>query len=143
MIENRILAILGKIPFDLAIRNVRVVNVFNNEIKLLDIGIVGDTIAYVGTMGAHHRAVRTYDGEGKYALPGFVDAHMHLESSMMIPANFAKAVIACGTTTVAADPHEIANVMGQGCGSADEGYRRVAAAGADLCPLHHSVPAGL
>lgn len=112
MIENRILAILGKIPFDLAIRNVRVVNVFNNEIKLLDVGIVGDTIAYVGTMGAHHRAVRTYDGEGKYALPGFVDAHMHLESSMMIPANFAKAVIACGTTTVAADPHEIANVMG-------------------------------
>ncbi len=113
MIENRILAILGKIPFDLAIRNVRVVNVFNNEIKLLDIGVVGDTIAYVGTMGSHHRAVRTVDGDGKYALPGFVDAHMHLESSMMIPANFAKAVIACGTTTVAADPHEIANVMGR------------------------------
>ena len=113
MIENRILAILGKIPFDLAIRNVRVVNVFNNEIKLQDIGIIGDTVAYVGIMGAHHRAVRTFDGEGKYALPGFVDAHMHLESSMMIPANFAKAVIACGTTTVAADPHEIANVMGR------------------------------
>lgn len=113
MIENRILAILGKIPFDLAIRNVQVVNVFNNEIKLLDIGIVGDTIAYVGTMADHHRAVHTVDGGGSYALPGFVDAHMHLESSMMIPANFAKAALSCGTTTVAADPHEIANVMGR------------------------------
>lgn len=112
MIEKRIQAILGKIPFDLAIRNVKVVNVFNNEIKLQDIGIVGDTIAYVGTLGEHHSAEHTINGEGHYALPGFIDAHMHLESSMMIPANFAKAVIACGTTTVAADPHEIANVMG-------------------------------
>lgn len=112
MIEKRIQAILGKIPFDLAIRNVQVVNVFNNKIKLQDIGIVGDTIAYVGTLGEHHSAEHTINGEGHYALPGFIDAHMHLESSMMIPANFAKAVIACGTTTVAADPHEIANVMG-------------------------------
>ena len=112
MIEKRIQAILGKIPFDLAIRNVQVVNVFNNEIKLQDIGIVGDTIAYVGTLGEHHSADHNIDGEGHYALPGFIDAHMHLESSMMIPANFAKAVVACGTTTVAADPHEIANVMG-------------------------------
>ena len=113
MIEKRVQAILGKIPFDLAICNVRVVNVFNNEIKLQDIGIVGDTIAYVGKLADHHHAIHTVDGEGKYALPGFIDAHMHLESSMMVPANFAKAVIACGTTTVAADPHEIANVMGR------------------------------
>ena len=112
MIEQRIQAILGKVPFDLAIKNVKVVNVFNNEIKLSDIGIVGDTIAYVGTLGEHHSAEHVIDGGGKYALPGFIDAHMHLESSMMIPANFAKAVVACGTTTVAADPHEIANVMG-------------------------------
>ncbi|MBR5319832.1 MAG: adenine deaminase [Peptococcaceae bacterium] len=113
MIEKRIRAILGQAPFDYAIRNVRVVNVFNNEIKLQDIGIVGDRIAYVGTMGEHQSALQEIDGQERYALPGFIDAHMHLESSMMTPSNFAKSVIACGTTTVAADPHEIANVMGR------------------------------
>lgn len=113
MIEKRIQAILGQIPFDYVIRNVQVVNVFNNEIKLQDIGIVDDYIAYVGTLAEHHTARNEIDGQERYALPGFIDSHMHLESSMLTPANFAKAAIACGTTTVAADPHEIANVMGQ------------------------------
>ena len=113
MIEKRVKAILGQAPFDYAIRNVRVVNVFNNEIKLQDIGIVGDSIAFVGTLGEYHTAVKELDGQERFALPGFIDAHMHLESSMLTPSNFAKAVIACGTTTVAADPHEIGNVMGQ------------------------------
>lgn len=113
MIEQRIRAISGQAPFDYIIRNVQVVNVFNDEIKWQDIGIVGDTIAYVGAISPAHSAHQEIDGEGRFALPGFIDAHMHLESSMLTPANFAKAIIACGTTTVAADPHEIANVMGR------------------------------
>lgn len=111
--KKRIEAILGKIPFDCVIRNVQVVNVFNDEIKLQDIGIVDEYIAYVGVLGKQHSAIKEIEGRNRYALPGFIDAHMHLESSMLTPANFARNVLACGTTTVAADPHEIANVMGR------------------------------
>ena len=131
MIEKRIQAILGQIPFDYVIRNVQVVNVFNNEIKLQDIGIVDDYIAFVGNFSEHHSAQNEIDGQERYALPGFIDSHMHLESSMLTPANFAKAAIACGTTTVAADPHEIANVMGQ------DGVQALTHRSK---PVHHLVP---
>ncbi len=98
--------------FDYIVKNVQVLNVFTDEITLSDIGICGGHFAYIGAI-ATQEGVPTYDGCGMFAVPGLVDSHMHLESSMMTPANFANGVLPLGTTTVIADPHEIANVMGK------------------------------
>ena len=105
-------AVQGRSPFSLVIRNVRIVNVYNDTVTEGSIGIVDDRIAYAGPMDFACQAEEELDGGGCYALPGFVDAHMHLESSMLTPAHFAEVVLACGTTTVAADPHEMGNVLG-------------------------------
>ena len=102
----------GRRPFSCLIRNVRIVNVFNDTVSEGCIGLEGDRIAYVGPLEPPYEAAEILDGGGCYALPGFVDSHMHLESSMLTPAHFARAALCCGTTTVAADPHEIGNVLG-------------------------------
>lgn len=103
---------MGKIPFDMVIYDVQLVNVFTDEIYDVDIGIAGDRFAYVGKLKKEHTSVNSIDGRHRFASPGFIDSHMHLESSMMTPASFAEAVLPLGTTSVAADPHEIANVLG-------------------------------
>ncbi|GHV37209.1 adenine deaminase [Spirochaetia bacterium] len=113
MERDIISAAMGERPFDLAIRNVQLVNVLTEEIYPADIGIAGDTFAYVGPFKSEHSAAETIDGGGMFAVPGFIDSHMHIESSMMTPAAFAEAVVPLGTTTVAADPHEIGNVLGK------------------------------
>lgn len=105
-------AIRGELPFDILIRNLRIVNVYDSSIMPGCIGVVGERLAYVGEPLPEFRGRREMDGQGRYALPGFVDSHMHLESSMLAPAHFARIALGCGTTTVAADPHEIGNVMG-------------------------------
>ena len=98
---------------DLAITNVQLVNVFTCEIYPADIGILGNRIAVVGPAGAYQlEANDYYDGRGKWACPGFVDTHLHIESSMVTPANYAAAVLPFGTTTSIIDPHEIGNVLG-------------------------------
>jgi adenine deaminase len=98
---------------DLAIKNVNLVNVFTCEIYPADIGIYGDRIAVVGPAGAYDlQAKQTIDGSGKWATPGFVDTHIHIESTMVTPANYAAAVLPFGTTTSIIDPHEIGNVLG-------------------------------
>ena len=100
-------------PLDIAITNVNLVNVFTCEIYPADIGIYGNRIALVGPAGAYELQARTYyDGTGKWASPGFVDTHLHIESSMVTPANYAAAVLPFGTTTSIIDPHEIGNVLG-------------------------------
>ncbi|MDD5076237.1 MAG: amidohydrolase family protein, partial [Sphaerochaetaceae bacterium] len=106
-------AAMGSIPFDTIIKNIRLVNVFTSDIYPADIGITDNEIAFAGTMTPQHRALNLIDGEGQFAVPGYIDSHMHIESSMMTPANFATAVLPLGTTSVAADPHEIANVLGE------------------------------
>lgn len=94
---------------DLVIKNVNLVNVLSEEIYETDIAISGDTICGLG----HGYVGKTeIDAKGYYACPAFIDGHVHLESSMVMPAEFAKAVLPTGTTTVFTDPHEIANVMG-------------------------------
>lgn len=107
--KQRIIAVAaGREKADLVLKNAKYLNVFSNEFLCGDIAVANGLIAGVGK----------YDGEteidvsGKLVLPGFIDAHIHLESSMVTPAEFAKAVVAHGTTTVITDPHEIANVMG-------------------------------
>ena len=98
----------GRAPADLVLKNATYVNVFSNELCHGDIAVAEGLI--VG-MGEYHGKVEV-DVSGKLVLPGFIDAHIHLESSLLSPTEFAKAVLPHGTTTVITDPHEIANVMG-------------------------------
>ncbi len=104
---------LGRIPSDLAITNVNLVNVFTGEIYKANVFVYDGFISHVETEDLKTiNAKETIDATGKYLIPGLIDAHVHIESSMMIPRNFAKAVIPHGTTMVITDPHEIANVYG-------------------------------
>ena len=103
----------GDRALDLVIRNVNLVNVFTCEIYPADIGIYGERIAVVGSAGQYDlEAKSTIDGSGKWATPGFVDTHVHIESTMVTPANYAAAVLPFGTTASVIDPHEIGNVLG-------------------------------
>ena len=99
----------GREPADLVLRNASYVNVFSNRIHTADIAVAEGMIAGIGSA---YRGREELDLAGKLLLPGFVDAHIHLESAMVAPAEFARAVLPHGTTTVITDPHEIANVMG-------------------------------
>jgi len=103
----------GDQPFDLAIRNVQLINVLTAEIYAADIGIRGERIAYTAPADlAPIRAGRVIDGTGLWASPGFIDGHVHNESSMCTPARWAETILPMGTTTVCTDPHEIGNVLG-------------------------------
>jgi adenine deaminase len=104
----------GDRPLDLVIRGGEIVNVYTGEIARADIGIFGDRIAVVdfgGELGLTGR--EKIDARGLIALPGFVDTHVHIESTMVTPPNFARGVLPFGTTTVVIDPHEIGNVTGR------------------------------
>jgi len=99
----------GDQPADLLLRGGRLVNVFSGTIEEADIAIYGDRIAGIGT---GYRASQTAELHGAFVAPGLIDAHVHIESSLCTPAQFAAAVLPCGVTSVIADPHEIANVAG-------------------------------
>jgi len=99
----------GDEPADLLLRNARLVNVLSGEIHPADVAVAGPLIAGVGEGYAARREI---DLGGRYLCPGFLDAHVHIESSMVPPAEFARAVVPRGVTTVVTDPHEIANVLG-------------------------------
>ncbi len=108
-----IAAVLGERPADLSIENVCLVNVITGEIYPASVDIAEGIIILVRTEGEPGpEAKERFDGGGNYLIPGYIDTHVHVESTMMTPENFARAVIPWGTTTVVADPHEIANVMG-------------------------------
>jgi adenine deaminase len=96
-------------PADLLLRNGRIINVFSGEIETADIAIFAGKIAGIGP---GYSARQTIDLAGSYIAPGLIDAHVHIESSLCIPAHFAAAVMPRGITTVITDPHEIANVAG-------------------------------
>lgn len=99
----------GDQPADLLLRNARLINVFSGRIEPADIAIAAARIA---GLGPGYRASAELDLGGAYVAPGFIDAHVHVESSMCTAPHFAAAVLPRGTTTVVADPHEIANVHG-------------------------------
>lgn len=101
-----------KKTFDIVIEDVQIVNVFSEQVQEGNIAINGDTIVYVGPMEFAYQARKRVEGKHRFCVPGFLDSHMHIESSMMTPAHFAEVALACGTTTVAPDPHEITNVCG-------------------------------
>jgi len=107
-LDALIAAAKGEEPAELLLKNARLVNVFSGEVHPADIALAG---GYVLGWGAYE-AYRTVDLEGQFVCPGLMDAHVHLESSMVQPAEFARAVVPRGTTAVICDPHEIANVLG-------------------------------
>ncbi|MBI5652489.1 MAG: adenine deaminase, partial [Chloroflexi bacterium] len=108
-IGNLIKVARGEEPAELLLKNARVVNVFSGEVEETGVAI---THSRVVGLGNDYPALRTLDMNGHYIAPGFIDAHVHIESAMVPPFEFARAVVPHGTTSVIIDPHEIANVLG-------------------------------
>ena len=106
--QRIIAAAAGREPADLVLIIATFVNVFSNELSTMDIAVAEGLIVGMGS----YQGRSEVDCTGKIVLPGFLDAHIHLESSLVSPTEFVKAVLPHGTTTVVTDPHEIANVMG-------------------------------
>ena len=98
----------GEERAELVLKNANIVNVFTNEIVKGDVAIENGNIIGIG----EYEGVEEMDLEGKYLSPSFIDSHVHIESSMVTPGQFAKAVLPRGVTSVITDPHEIANVKG-------------------------------
>ena len=98
----------GRIPADLVIKNCKVVNVFSGKIQEGDIAFSGDQIAGIGA----YEGKEVIDAEGRYAAPGFIDSHIHIESSYVCPEEIGRLLVPHGGTTIMADPHEIVNVCG-------------------------------
>lgn len=98
----------GRQKADMVLKNANIINVFTESIEVGDVAVVDGMIAGIGT----YEGVVEKDMTGKYLCPGFIDGHIHLESSMVAPTEFEKAVLPHGTTAVVTDPHEIANVAG-------------------------------
>jgi adenine deaminase len=99
----------GDAPPDLVIEGARVFSVFTREWLELDVAVFGGRIAGLGEYDGGERV----DARGQYLVPGFLDAHVHIESSKLTPAEFARCVVPHGTTAVVTDPHEVANVLGR------------------------------
>ncbi len=99
----------GRVPADLVIRNARILDTASGVLREGDIAVCGDTI--VGVYD-RYEGREEIDAGGRVAVPGFIDAHLHIESSMVTPAEFEKVALPRGTTTALCDPHEIANVLG-------------------------------
>src|SRR6478672_555937 len=107
-LARRLAVARGDEPADLVVRGGRVFSVFTREWLETDVAVVDAHVAGLGD----YKGVDELDASGRYVVPGFVDAHMHLESSKLLVDEFARLVLPLGTTTVVADPHEIANVLG-------------------------------
>lgn len=107
-------AALQLIPCDLTVENVQYVNLFTGEIYRACIDVLDGIVVRVRVDGKEDqtKSKMVYDGKGRYLIPGYIDTHMHVESTMMIPENFSRAAVPWGTTTICTDPHEIGNVMG-------------------------------
>jgi adenine deaminase len=110
--RHAVSAARGDRPFDVLIVNGDVLDVGTCTLRRADVGIVGDVIASVHPAGSRADAHRTIDARGEVVCPGFIDMHVHFESSMLTASAYAAAVVPRGTTTVHCDPHELANVAG-------------------------------
>lgn len=108
ILKRRIDVAAKRTPADLVIKNGNIVNVFTREIVNRNIAIVDGYFAAIGD----YEGIENVDVSGKYIVPGFIDGHVHIESAMVTPSEFANVVLPHGVTTVVADPHEIANVSG-------------------------------
>lgn len=107
-LKNNIAVARGFDKAELVFKNARIVNVFSEEICLGDVAVNHGTIVGIGS----YQGSEEIDLSGKYLVPGFIDAHMHIESTMVTPFELARAIVPSGTTTIIADPHELVNVAG-------------------------------
>jgi adenine deaminase len=110
--SRAIAAAQGQAPFDVLLVNGTIIDVATSEARAADIGLIGSLIASVHPAGTRTDALRIFDVPGKFLSPGFIDTHVHFESSRMTPAHYAAVVVPQGTTTIFCDPHELANVLG-------------------------------
>lgn len=124
-LKTRIDIAAGRVPADLVLRNGKIVNVLSCEVHEGDVAIAGERIVGVG----RYEGREVVDLEGQYVCPAFIDAHIHIESSLLSVPEFAKVVAARGTTAVVTDPHEITNVMGT------EGIRFMLSS-SKYCPIY-------
>lgn len=108
-IEKGIDAARGLIKCDLVLRGAKTLDVFSGQWLSGDVGILGDKVVGVGES---YNGKKTINLKGKYLVPGFIDSHVHIESTLMVPSEFEKTVLGHGTTSAILDPHEIANVLG-------------------------------
>ena len=109
VLKKNIAAANGFEKADLVFKNARILNVFSEEICLGDLAVNDGTIVGIGS----YDGIKEVNLDGKYIVPGFIDAHMHIESTMVTPFELARAIVPTGTTTIIADPHEIVNVAGK------------------------------
>jgi adenine deaminase len=108
-LQKRVDAAQGRIECDITVKDVQAFDVFSACFRKMDISIIDGVIVGVDP---GLKAKRVIDGRNRWLVPGFIDAHVHVESSMMTPSHFSSAVLKCGTTTAICDPHELANVQG-------------------------------
>jgi len=109
ILERQIDQAMGRIPADLVVRNARILNLVTGDLQAGDIAVCGSTI--VGTLN-QYQGVQEIDAQGRCAVPGFIDSHVHCESTLVTPGEFDRCVLPHGVTTAICDPHEIANVLG-------------------------------
>ena len=109
-LKNLIDAAAGRIKADLVIKNCKIVNVFSGEIYSGEVAVSGGKI--IGMGKTEYDGEKIFDAQGKFLAPGFIDAHIHIESSYISPEQLGRIIVPCGTTSIVADPHEIANVCG-------------------------------
>jgi adenine deaminase len=107
-LKNRIEAARGIAKPDLVLKQGNVINIFTGGINITDVAVHSDVIVGLGS----YDGKVNIDAKNKFIIPGLIEGHIHIESTLLVPSEFARAVLPCGTTTVVADPHEIANVMG-------------------------------
>ena len=110
--DRAVAAASGAAPFDLVIENGQLLDVITGQLRQLDIGIIGPLIASLHPSGSQREARQRIDASGQIAVPGLIDSHMHIESSMITTKSYAEAVLPAGVTTIVWDPHEYANVAG-------------------------------
>ena len=110
--SRAVAAALGNESFDLILTGGTVVDVGTGELRQSDVGLVGPMVASVHPTGSRIDAADVFDCSGRFIAPGFIDMHVHFESSMLTPGGYAEVVCPRGTTTVFIDPHELANIAG-------------------------------
>ncbi|TET16119.1 MAG: adenine deaminase, partial [Dehalococcoidia bacterium] len=106
-LEELIAVARGDTPADLLLANAKIVNTFTAEIEDSNVAICQ---GYIAGIGEYHQARQVIDLEGRYLAPGLINGHVHIESSLLHPAEYAKAVVPRGVSSVVTDLHEIANV---------------------------------